>query len=134
MSRKLSHLCYASYLVAFFSAFQSPIFTSAYITEHKNSTVSSRNWCRFEYFWSTVLLAQWACIFNRSGDFQWRDSKTPTEILEDFTYARGISNPKYYGDIGVKVDNKTYNIADFGEICAESSQIKISIQWLLKQA
>lgn len=57
----------------------------------------------------------------RSGDLQWRDKKTPTEILEDFTSVRGLAHPKYYGDIGVKIANKTYNIADFGKSTYYSS-------------
>ncbi|XP_064602895.1 myoferlin-like isoform X2 [Liolophura sinensis] len=62
-----------------------------------------------------------------SGVNQWRDSRKPKELLEDYCLKNHLSGPMFYGNNGVKVGNKVYNLADYEEDADDSQDIEITM-------
>ena len=55
-----------------------------------------------------------------SGICQWRDSQTPTQILEEFCakYLKTGTVPVFDGDETLKIANKVFALSDFGKKCS----------------
>ena len=51
----------------------------------------------------------------RSGPNQWRDAQKPKQILEDYCKIHHLTGPMFYGNNGVKVGNRVFNLGDFGK-------------------
>jgi hypothetical protein len=60
---------------------------------------------------SLVGLPQTYCT---SGPCQWRDSRRPTEILNDFCASHLQTAPIYDGNETVRIGDKVYRLSSFG--------------------
>jgi hypothetical protein len=51
-----------------------------------------------------------------SGPCQWRDSRKPKDLLEEFCKNHALSGPDFSGNNMVRVGNRVFNLADFEQI------------------
>lgn len=61
-----------------------------------------------------TLCHDYLLLYRSDGPFQWRDSKTPSQILQEYTLSHHMDPPVYYGNIGIKVGHRQFSIHDFG--------------------
>jgi hypothetical protein len=52
-------------------------------------------------------------IFS-DGPNQWRDAQKPKEILDNYCEMNHMASPQWFGNSGVKVGGRVYNLGDFG--------------------
>jgi hypothetical protein len=64
-------------------------------------------------FRAIVGLPQTYCL---SGPCQWRDSRKPTEILDQFCSSHLHSTPVYESDETLRIADKVYRLATFGTL------------------
>ena len=53
-------------------------------------------------------------FFHSDGPHQWRDSRKPRALLEDYCKTQVLTGPMFYGNNSCKVGSRVYKLTDFG--------------------
>lgn len=64
------------------------------------------------------LILHFLCFVGlfRSGINQWRDSKTPKELLDQFCETHQMAKPQYLGNSQLVMESTIYDLQDFGKL------------------